>query len=480
MQVRLFSRHSQQIFYALLFSMSIFSTSSVLAVPAISSNIAPSVEPQAIHKTLSDGARLYDEVWKLVNVRFVDGAKNGQDWQIWRHRYDENIETEKDATVAIRSMLLSLNDVYTRYLNTEEFSDETNSIKATLKGIGIQIGIQNDRVVVVAPIEDTPAMKAGLKSGDILIEINGKSTQGMTVKDAADLIRGEVGTPVKLLVQTGKTAPPKQFEITRAEFNIKSVSEVPPLPLKPNVGYIRLSSFLSEKAGDEFQKALSDESDKAGYIVDLRSNPGGLLKNAIQISNMFLPSGAIVSTVDRDGYKETVWSQPISPTSKPLVLLIDAGSASASEILSGALRDNKRALLVGKKSFGKGLVQEINALPLGAGVNITTQKYLTPNDTDINKLGIIPDIDVSMPTLKDDKPYDAKRDGDPQLMAAQGALEDLIAGKDLNYLKNRSLVESTPAIITPQADTIKPKTGSNSSDSVLPEIRKLKTPLKIR
>ena len=237
---------------------------------------------------------------------------------------------------------------------------------------------------------------------------------------------------------------------------------------------------MSEKAGDEFQKALSDESDKAGYIVDLRSNPGGLLKNAIQISNMFLPSGAIVSTVDRDGYKETVWSQPISPTSKPLVLLIDAGSASASEILSGALRDNKRALLVGKKSFGKGLVQEINALPLGAGVNITTQKYLTPNDTDINKLGIIPDIDVSMPTLKDDKPYDAKRDGDPQLMAAQGALEDLIAGKDLNYLKNRSLVESTPAIITPQADTIKPKTGSNSSDSVLPEIRKLKTPLKIR
>lgn len=448
------------------------------AVPPLSPNINAPVESQAIQKRLSDGARLYDEVWKLINIRFVDGRKNGQDWQIWRHRYDDSIETEKDATVAIRSMLLSLNDIYTRYLNTEEFTDETSSIKATLKGIGIQIGVQNDHVVVVAPIEDTPAMKAGLKSGDILLEIQGKSTQGMSVKDAADLIRGEVGTSVKLLIKTSKTAPPKEFNITRAEFNIKSVSIDPPLPLKPQIGYIRLSSFLSEKASDEFQAALTKESDKAGYIVDLRSNPGGLLKNAIQISNMFLPSGAIVSTVDRDGYKETTWSTPTNPTNKPLVLLIDGGSASASEILSGALRDNRRALLVGKKSFGKGLVQEINALPLGAGVNITTQKYLTPNDTDINKLGILPDIDVAMPTTKDDRPYDAKRDGDPQLMAGQAALEDLIAGKSLNYLKNRSLVEATP--VQNEKAATKDASGTNSSDSLTPMIQKLKTPVKIR
>ncbi len=388
---------------------------------------------------------LYDEVWKLVNVRYVDPAKNGQDWNIWRHRYDDKLKTNDDAYEAIETMLASLNDRYTRFLTPDEFADEGNSIRATLFGIGIQIGIRNDQIVVISPIEDTPAQKAGLKAQDIIQEINGESTKGMSVKDAADRIRGEKGTTVKLLVKRGDKTP-KLYAVMRDEIKIKSVSETPPLPLKTNVGYIRLSSFLSKKASDELKTALKDEADKQGYILDLRGNPGGLLTNAISIADYFLDHGAIVSTVDRDGYKETKSSTPGELTTKPLVVLINEGSASASEILSGALRDNNRAVLVGKKSFGKGLVQEINSLPDGSGVNITTQKYLTPNDTDINKVGIQPDIDVDMPELKDDETYDPKKQGDPQLMAGEEALEDLIAGKSLKYLQTRSLLKAGTSV----------------------------------
>ncbi len=387
---------------------------------------------------------LYDEVWKLVNSKYVDPAKNGQEWIIWRHRYDKQMKTNEDAYVAIETMLNSLNDRYTRFLTPEEFADEGNSIRATLFGIGIQIGIRNEQIVVIAPIEDTPAEKAGLMAQDVILEINGESTQGMSVKEAADRIRGEKGTAVKLLVKRGAKEP-KLYSVMRDEIKLKSVSVESPLPLKPNIGYIRLTSFLSKKASTELKDALVAQKDKDGYILDLRSNPGGLLTNAITIADYFLDRGGIVSTVDRDGYKESRNSTPGVLTNKPLVVLINEGSASASEILSGALRDNNRAILVGQKSFGKGLVQEINSLPNGSGVNITTQKYLTPNDTDINKVGIIPDIDVEMPELKDDEIYDAKVHGDPQLVKAQDVLSDLIAGKSLKYLQTRSLLKVTPS-----------------------------------
>lgn len=385
---------------------------------------------------------LYDEVWKLVNTKYVDADKNGQAWGIWRHRYDDQLKTNDDAYVAIETMLSSLNDRYTRFLTPEEFAEESDSIRATLFGIGIQIGVRNDQIVVISPIEDTPAEKAGLKAQDVIVEINGESTKGMSVKEAADRIRGERGTTVNLMIKRGDK-PPKLYTVMRDEIKLKSVSQNSPLPLKENVGYIRLSSFLSKKASAELRDALKDQAGKEGYIIDLRGNPGGLLTNAIMIADFFLDHGGIVSTVDRDGYKDTKSAVGGTLTDKPLVLLINEGSASASEILSGALRDNNRAILVGKKTFGKGLVQEINALPNGSGVNITTQKYLTPNDTDINKVGIIPDIEVEMPELKDDEIYDPKKQGDPQLVTAQEVLEDLIAGKSLKYLQTRSLIKAS-------------------------------------
>ncbi len=373
---------------------------------------------------------LYDDVWKLINSKYVDGEQNGQNWHRWRHKYDSVIKSKQDSYVAIETMLASLDDPYTRFLDPEEFAEEKRSISGTLYGIGVQIGIRDDKLTVIAPIEDTPAARAGLITNDLILEIDGISTKGISIKQAADKIRGPKGTPVKLLIKR-EGEEPKEFTIIRDKIDIKSVSIKKPSfsKIDKSIGYIRLNSFLSHSASSELEEALKQLSVKDGYIIDLRSNPGGLLSNAIYISDMFLDAGYIVSTVDRDGYKETQRANKNLITDKPLVILIDGGSASASEILSGALKDNGRAVLVGTKSFGKGLVQEINRLSYGAGINITTQKYLTPNGTDINKVGIVPDIKV-----KNTK-EDIKNKKDKQLEKAQEVLKELIAYNKQN--KNR-------------------------------------------
>lgn len=340
---------------------------------------------------------LYDNVWKLINSKYVDQTNNEQNWGKWRHKYDNVIKTNEDAYVAIDTMVASLNDPYTKFLNPKDFAEETGSIKGSLKGIGIQIGVKDGKLMVIAPIEDTPAEKAGLLADDEILAIDGKSTKGITVDKAADQIRGEEGTQVTLLVKR-KDMEPKTYTITRAEIEIKSISQKIPdnIKMPKDIGYIRLSSFISRNAAKEFQAILNNSPDKKAFIVDLRSNPGGLLSNAIYISDMFLDGGAIVSTVDRDGYKETSRASRGVLTKKPLVVILNKGSASASEIFSGAMKDNKRAVLIGTQSFGKGLVQEINKLPNNAGINITIQKYLTPNGTDIHKKGITPDIVVEL------------------------------------------------------------------------------------
>ena len=365
-------------------------------------------------------SKLYDDVWVLIDAKYVDRTTNMQDWQKWHHKYDNQIKTDADAKVAIETMLASLNDPYTRYLDVEEFKDENDSIKGSLKGIGVQIGIKDDKLTVIAPIEDTPAAKAGLQSNDIILKIDEHSTKGISVKEAADKIRGTEGSFVKLLVKRGDVE--KEYSIVRQNIILKSVSVTPLNDMKvpSNMGYIRLSTFINKNAAKEVATALDKFNTKDGYILDLRSNPGGLLTNAIIISDMFLNGGKIVSTVDRDGYKETQRDSNSYITDKPLVVLINGGSASASEILSGALKDNNRATLVGTKTFGKGVVQEINKLADGSGVNITTQKYLTPNGTDIHKKGIAPDVEVKMTE------EDITQKRDPQLIKAEEVLEQLI------------------------------------------------------
>lgn len=342
-------------------------------------------------------AELYDHVWRLINTKYVDVSDNNQDWSIWRHKYKDKLRTPEDAYVAIETMLASLNDPYTRFLDPKEFAEETSSIKGSLKGIGVQIGLKDGNLVVIEPIAGSPADKAGLLTDDKILEINGASTKGISIEKAADQIRGEIGTTVKLLIKRGEME--LTFNVVRAEIEVKAVSTKPPIDVQipSDIQYIRLTSFISKNASTEIKDILVKSRDKKGYILDLRSNPGGLLSNAIIMSRMFLrPNEVIVSTVDRYGYKDTMKSTGGKITNKPLVVLINKGSASASEIFSGAMQDNNRATIVGEQSFGKGLVQEINRLPNGAGINITIQKYLTPSGSDIHKKGITPDVEVKL------------------------------------------------------------------------------------
>jgi len=361
---------------------------------------------------------LYDKAWRLIYSKYVDDTQNQQNWERWRHKYDDVIKDEADAYVAIGTMVDSLGDVYTKFLTPKEYKEESESIQGSLKGIGVQIAVKDGRLLIIAPLEDTPGEKAGLLSEDEILEIDGVSTKGITVEAAADKIRGPEGTTVKLLIKR-KNEQPKLYTITRANIELKSVSIKAPKigKVDDNLGYIRLSSFISKNAAIEFQDALNKLEDKDGIIIDLRSNPGGLLTNAIYIADMLLSSKTIVSTVDRDGYKETQNSLSKISTTKPIAVLINGGSASASEILSGALKDNKRAIIVGKQSFGKGLVQEINKLPDGSALHITIQKYLTPNGTDIHKKGITPDyvVDITADDIKASK--------DPQLAKACEVLQ---------------------------------------------------------
>ncbi len=365
-------------------------------------------------------AEMYDDVWKIVNKKYYDPSNNSQDWARWRYRYENRLKTKEDAYVAIETMLSSLNDPYTRFLDPKEFSEETQSIKGSLKGIGTQIGIRDGELVIIAPLEDSPAERAGLLADDRILEINGESTKGINIDAAADKIRGEKGTTVTLLIQR-KGVPNKLYSVVRDEIEVKSVSCKPPFETEiPNdIQYIRLSSFISKNAAGEIESILNNSSHVKGYIIDLRSNPGGLLTNAIYISDMLLRGGIIVSTVDRDCYKTTTRARTQQVTNKPIVVLINKGSASASEILSGALKDNHRATIVGEQSFGKGLVQEINRLPDEAGMNITIQRYLTPSGTDIHKKGITPDVVVELTQ------EDAEAKNDVQLKKAIEVLEKM-------------------------------------------------------
>ena len=366
-------------------------------------------------------AELYDDVWKIVNQKFYDPSNNSQDWKKWRYKYDHKLKTTEDAYVAIDTMLASLNDPYTRFLQPKEFSEETQSIKGSLKGIGTQIGLRDGELVIIAPLEDSPAERAGLLADDKILEINGESTKGIHIDAAADKIRGEKGSTVTLLIKR-EGVPNKTYTIVRDEIEVKSVSSKPIFDTSviPNdIQYIRLSSFISKNAAIEIEKLLNESANKKGIILDLRSNPGGLLTNAISISDMLMKGGVIVSTVDRDRYKTTTRAKYTQVSDKPIVVLINKGSASASEILSGALKDNHRATIVGEQSFGKGLVQEINRLPDEAGMNITIQRYLTPSGQDINKKGITPDIVVEL------KEEHIKDKNDVQLKKAIEVLEQM-------------------------------------------------------
>ncbi|PSN11988.1 peptidase S41 [filamentous cyanobacterium CCT1] len=341
---------------------------------------------------------LIDQVWQLIDRNFVDATFNQVDWDAVRTDYlGRNYSSQEEAYGAIREMLEQLEDPYTRFMDPEEFRSMQIDTSGELTGVGIQISQDEETkdIVVVAPIEDTPAFDAGIRSQDVILAIDGESTEGMELNDAVSRIRGTVGSEVTLTIRRGEQE--LEVPIVRARIEIHPVRYNVQAGPEGEVGYIRLTQF-SANAAEEMSDAIKDLESQGvtGYILDLRSNPGGLLYSSIDIARMWLDEGVIVSTVNRQGVVDEETANSRALTDKPLVVMVDGGSASASEILSGALRDNERALLVGTRTFGKGLVQSVRSLGDGSGVAITVAKYLTPNGTDINKNGISPDIAVEL------------------------------------------------------------------------------------
>jgi carboxyl-terminal processing protease len=294
-------------------------------------------------------------------------------------------------------MLKKLGDPYTRFMNPEEFQAMQIDTSGELSGVGIQLAQDKDskKLIVIAPIESTPAYKAGILAKDVIVKIDGKSTKGMEVDDAVKLIRGKPGTQVVLTIKRGNRNI--DYPLVRAKIEIHPVRAEAENTAIGKIGYIRLNQF-SAHAGDEMRTAMQalEKQNVKGYILDLRSNPGGLLYASVDIGRLWLKDGKIVSTVDRQGEVEQQSANNQQLTNKPLVVLVDGGSASASEILSGALQDHKRAVIVGTKTFGKGLVQSVRSLGDGSGLAVTIAKYLTPNGRDINKHGIDPDVVIEL------------------------------------------------------------------------------------
>jgi carboxyl-terminal processing protease len=346
--------------------------------------------PPAQSKHVARPKELYQLSWQLVRDNYYEPGFNGQNWDQWQHKFDGKLKTEQDAYRAIRLMLASLNDPYTRFLDPTAFQDENDAIDSRIVGIGINLQQIKDppALVVTRTIEDSPADYADLKPGDEILSVNGTSVIGMAPEGAAELIRGDVGTNVRLKIRHSGAV--KSVEITRAEITIHAVATK---LLPNNIGYIQLSTFIANDAAREFRLALQRLAGCDGLIIDLRDDPGGLLSNALEIADMLLENGSIVRTSGRHGqHIDTSSGTPV--TRQAMAILVDRDSASASEILAGALKDNGRATIIGTRTYGKGLVQEINRLPGGAAVHITVSKYFTPSGNDINKIGVIPDIEV--------------------------------------------------------------------------------------
>lgn len=339
----------------------------------------------------SQPQEIYQRAWQLVRDNYYEPTFNGQSWSAWEHKFDGQIRTTAEAHKAIKIMLESLNDPYTRFLDPRAFQDENDAIDARIVGIGINLQQSKDRqkLVVTRTIDNSPASEAGVLAGDEIVAIDGQSAIGLTPEQAAEKIRGKAGTAVRIAIHRGNDT--KQLTITRAEIAIHAVSYK---VLPNNIGYIQLSTFISNDASREFRAALQKLSTTDGLVIDLRDNPGGLLSNSLEIADMLLEGGAIVSTIGRHG-KHVDMSSGEPLTHQPIAVIVDEDSASASEILAGALKDNHRAVIVGTRTYGKGLVQEINRLPGGAAVHITVSRYLTPSGADINKVGISPDILVA-------------------------------------------------------------------------------------
>ncbi len=396
------------IFISLVFVLYLFNKFLMGVLPKMQSD-------SLINTKQISSQQLFDNTWKIIKKNYYEPDMNGQNWSRWKKHYKGKIKTDEDANVAINTMIESLDDPYSKFLDKENYSQQNESINSKITGIGVNIASDGGQTFVVNVIEDTPAAKAKLMPGDIITKVDGKSITGMKTSQVADLVRGPEDTLVELIILRKKKELKKT--IRRKEIKIKTVKS----SIIGDIGYIQILSFIGQETSTEFVMALDKTKKTKGLILDLRGNSGGLLPNAVFITNMFVNKGNIVSIIGRNGLKKNIYAQKTNfLVQKPLLVLVDNGSASASEILSGALQDYHRAKLVGTKTFGKGMVQRIIPMPNQTGLNLTIAKYLTPAGHDINKKGIEPDIKVELTE------NDIKHNRDVQLNKAKLIMAQMI------------------------------------------------------
>ena len=313
-----------------------------------------------------------------------------------KEEYVDEVDQTKSMDAAINGMLQSL-DPYSAYMGPELFKSMQTDTKGEFGGLGIEIGMESGVVRVIAPIDDTPAANAGIKAGDYIVRIDGTQVQGKSLTEAVKLMRGPVGTDIKLTIRRKNVKKALEFNITRAIIEIKS-AEAKLIGKDKKIGYLRLKSFNENSDSQLFKKIKEFEkkNNPTGYILDIRNNPGGLLNQAISITDFFLDNGEIVSTKGRRVIESRRFfaKKGDGINGKPIIVITNIGSASASEILSGALKDHKRAIILGGRTYGKGSVQSIIPLRNGGGIRLTISKYYLPSGKSISEVGVTPDIVV--------------------------------------------------------------------------------------
>jgi carboxyl-terminal processing protease len=377
---------------------------------------------------LTTGILIGQEVSSSRSDTYQDLKAFTQALELVKRNYVENPDSRELIEGAIKGMVAGL-DPHSSYMTERAYKEMSLDIKGEFQGVGIQIGIKNNLLTIIAPIEGTPGDRAGLAAGDKILKINEEWTKDMAIDQAVDKMRGPKNTQVRLLIQREGWDKPKEFKITRDTIKVQSVKSK---MLEDGIGYVKIIQFQGQ-TGAELEKALKGLEAKGikKLVLDMRNNPGGILDASVDVSGKFLSKDSLVVYLQgrqKADRKDYLTSSSEAPRTYPIVVLVNTGSASASEIVAGALQDSKRALILGTQTFGKGSVQTVFPVDNGGGIRLTTAKYYTPSGRSIQNVGITPDIEVKLPTVKEPK------DGE--------AVHVLVREKDLDrHLKNETVKE---------------------------------------
>lgn len=399
--------------------------------------ILPFTSRPAIASMKDSPKIIVDEMWQIVHNESVAKDFNPEDWiELREELLDRHYDSYESAYVTIRDAIETLGDPYTRFLDPEEFEYLTSQTTGELSGIGVSLKVDKTTrsLTVENVLDNSPAKQGGLKVGDTILQIDGQITSLMTLEQSSELIRGQEGTEVRLKVSR-EDEPAFTVKLTRAKIELPTVAHTLQQVDGEKIGYIRLDEFSSH-AAEQMYKAIQELENKEvkGYVLDLRGNPGGLLFSSVDIARMWMEEGAIVRTVDRKGGDREFSANHTAITDRPLVVLVDENSASASEILAAALKDNNRATIVGKRTYGKGTVQSVHQLSDGSGLAVTISRYYPPSGISINLNGVNPDITVELNREQMDR---LRRD--PTLVGTNADPQYL---KALNILRNQQFSKS--------------------------------------